>query len=404
MMRKLLHRAVWQKLPRGMRRAALFAATRIAAPHPDPHARPKGPVIVVGCLRSATGLGEAARLAYMALQATGFDVRGIDVSGTLMQPADRPDFTFRDGRDCRGSATLLVHVNAPLMPLCFLALGARFLAEKYVVGCWSWELPVIPRDWTIGESFVHEIWTPSRFTAEAVRARIPERPVRVAPHPVALRFFAKSAATMSGSRTAFTALTMFDMSSSFARKNPLGAVASFRRVFDTRSDARLIVKMSRADVFPAGREALRQATTGAPNIKIIEETLTPEALSQLFAETDCIISLHRAEGFGLTIAEAMLRSIPSVLTDWSGTTDFVSEETGAPVAYRLVPAHDPQGEYEHAELTWAEPDLDDAAEKVALLADPVLRSRRGEAARAFATAHFTAEKYAQAVRERLGTD
>ena len=399
-MRKLLHRAIWQNLPRGLRRAALFGATRLAAPHPDPQARPAGPIVVVGCLRSATGLGEAARLAYRALDATGFDVRGIDVSETLMQPADAPDFAFRDGRDLRGPAVLLVHVNAPLMPLCFLALGRRFLAEKYVVGCWSWELPVIPRDWTIAVPCVHEIWTPSHFTAQAVRARIAARPVRVVPHPVALRA-PPPVPPQPGSHRAFTGLTMFDMGSSFARKNPLAAVTVFRRVFGGQEDARLVIKSSHTEAFPAGREALRQAVADAANIHLIEGTLAPEALSQLYAETDCYISLHRAEGFGLTVAEAMLRGIPSLATDWSGTVDFVSADSGAPVDYRLVPAHDPQGEYEHAELSWAEPDLDDAAEKLAAMRDPALRRRRGEAGRVFASTMFTAENYASAARRCL---
>jgi len=389
-----IHRLIWNRLPRRARRSALFACTHLSAPKPDPDARPAEPVIVVGCLRSSTGLGQSARLCYQALSAGGVDVRGIDVSSLLMQPVDAPDFAFRDGRSCDGPGTLLVHVNAPLMPLVFLSLGRQIVGDKWIVGYWAWELPVIPPEWRFGVPYVHEIWVPSRFVAEAVAARVASVAIRTLPHPAACG--ERHPLAPSGqNRRPFTALVIFNMGSSMARKNPIAAIAAFQQAFGDRPDTRLIVKSANAGLFPEGERRLRAAAMGAQNVTFINRTMRPLELSQLYGETDCLLSLHRSEGFGLTVAEAMLHGVPTLSTDWSGTTDFVNTETGHPVAYRLVSARDPQDTYDDPDLLWAEADTAAAA--------GVLRQRRenpdglGERARDHALRRFGADAYVAAV-------
>src|SRR5262245_18545690 len=355
-MRTVFHRMVWSRLPRLVRRSALFAATYLAAVKPDPDVDPAEPIIVVGFLRSATGLGESARLCYAALSEQGFDVRAIDVSAELMQPIDFPDYEFRDGSSLRGPGTLLMHVNAPLMPLVFLSLGRHVISGKWVVGYWAWELPVVPPEWSLGASFVHEIWVPSRFVARAVSARVTSAPIRVLPHPVARRV---GSAIKRGERAhrPFTALVVFNMGSSFARKNPIASIAAFRHAFADRPDSRMVVKVTNTSLFPEGARQLGVAVAGAANVTVIDRTIRPDEMSQLYRESDCLVSLHRSEGFGLVGAEAMLQGVPALSTDWSGTTDFASAETGFPIKYRLVPAHDPQGTYDYPELSWAESDI-----------------------------------------------
>lgn len=399
-LRRSLHRAVWQRLPRELRRSLFFAATRAAAPRPDRGTRLAEPIIVVGALRNSTGLGEGARLCYQALERAGFDVRAIDCSARVFQPLDVPDFHFRDGRDGAGEGTLLLHVNAPLLPFVLSWLGRRIVAEKHVVGYWAWELPEIPPAWVKVAPFVHEIWTPSRFTAVAVSACIEDRPVRVLPHPVAIRAEGWVPRPDRATRP-FTALNVFDMGSSFARKNPLAAVAAFRRAFGEREEGRLVVKVNNPGLFPAGAQALRAAVEGARNIALIEETLVPARLAELYAATDALISTHRAEGFGLVPAEAMLRGLPVVATNWSATAEFVTAETGCPIPYRLVPARDPQGEYDHPRLHWADPDPEAGAAQLLRLRHPAARRVLGEAARQDAMSRFGAQRYAETVRSFL---
>lgn len=395
-MRAAFHRIAWKRLPASIRRFALSAITHFVASKPDRDAKPAEPIIVVGCLRSATGLGESARLSYQALEAGGFDVRGVDVSRLLMQPIDLPEYTFRDGRSCLGRGTLLVHVNAPLMPLVLLSLGRRLIVEKWIVGYWAWELSVVPPEWKWGTACVHEIWAPTRFVADAIAARMKNVTIRILPHPVACGVASSSIIRTDRHPRPFTALVVFNMGSSMERKNPLAAIAAFQQAFGNRSDVRLIVKTSNPELFPEGWRRLRAAVASADNITLIDRTLKPHQLAELYAASDCLLSLHRSEGFGLVLAEAMLHGVPVIATNWSGTTDFVTAEIGFPIPCRLIAAHDPQGAYDYPDLLWADPDITVAADVLRMLFAQPTSVR--EAARNEALRRFGVESYAASVR------
>jgi glycosyltransferase involved in cell wall biosynthesis len=105
--------------------------------------------------------------------------------------------------------------------------------------------------------------------------------------------------------------------------------------------------------------------------------------------------LHRSEGFGLTVAEAMLAGLPAIATDWSGNTDFLDANTGCLVGWRPVPAVDPQATYDFRHMTWAEPSVEDAAAAlVHLRADPAAAHRLGARATARARAMLGPRTYA----------
>lgn len=402
-MKTLLHRHLWQRLPADLRRRALFAATSIAAYRPPARVPAREPLIVGGVLRSATGLGESARLCHDALKSAGFDVYGVDLTGALMQPDDL-SFDFADARAHRGAGTLILHVNGPLVPLAMLRLGRDFLRDKRVVAYWAWELPRAPDDWKFGAPFVHEIWAPSRFTADAIQPVAAGRLVRVVAHPVAARLGQTRIENSKApdAERPFTVLTMFDMGSSLARKNPLAAVAAFRKAFGDDRNTRLLVKVLNGDSFAAGRADLERSIAGAANIELIERRLTLDELAALYDRSDALLSLHRAEGFGLPLAEAMLRGVAVIATDWSGNVDFLSKETGFPVPYRLVPASDPQRTYDDAGASWADADVGAAARLLVEARDDAqARRRRVESAGRSAQMQWSAERYAKTVREML---
>lgn len=395
-MLEVVHRLVWQGLPYRLRRAALFHATSCVAPRPDPSAAAAPPLIVAGAFRAASGLGESARLCLAALRATGLAVGALDLTAVLRQPATLPP--PEEGPPIpEGPGTLLLHVNAPLTGLALLAIGRRLARGKRIVGYWAWELPEVPPEWRLGVPLVHEIWVPSRFTAAALAPLAGGRPLRVVPHPVAV---GPARPRLAGRPDQpFTVLTIFDATSSLARKNPEGAIEAFRRAFGADPGARLVIKAQHLQAMP-GAQARLAALAEAPNIQILDGTFTPDALEALYAQADVLLSLHRAEGFGLTLAEAMCRGLPVVATGWSGNADFLSGLTGVAVPWRLVPAEDPQRTYHHPDLRWAEPDLDAAAAAlVALRDDPGRRARLGAAAAAHAAAHWSAEAYRAHLRE-----
>jgi len=397
----LLHRHVWQRLPHSWRRAALFHAAALVASRPSSKAGATAPIIVAGVFNTASGLGESARLCYNALKSAGVSVFGIDLTAALMQPDDVPGFPFVDGRSCEGPGTLILHVNSPLVPLALCRLGRRLVGAKYIVGYWAWELPEVPPDWRHGIPFVNEIWVPSTFVADAIRPFAAGRPIHIVPHPVALSS-SNGLSPPRSSDSPFTVLTVFNAASSFARKNPCAAIQAFRRAFGDDRTTRLIVKGSNLSSLPQAVALLKGAADSAPNVVFMDEVMSAAEITSLYDEADVFISLHRSEGFGLTIAMAMLRGLPVVATGWSGNVDFLNDETGIPVRYRLIPARDEQGTYHHPDMMWAEPDIDEAATALRRLrADPLLRTRLGTQAAQFATRAWSPQTYTHEVRKIL---
>lgn len=386
----LLHRQLWQRLPYGLRRAALFRAATMLAAHPTPGAIAGPPITVVGPFRAPSGLGASARLCLEALRATGVKAAALDITTALRQPATLPP-PESDNVVERGPGTLILHVNAPLIGMALLAIGRRRAAGKRIIGYWAWELPEVPPEWALGVGLVHEIWVPSTFTAAAIKPIARGRPVHVVPHPVAL--VAPPSRGEREARIPFKVLNLFDASSSLVRKNPEGALAAFRAAFGDDPDVQLVLKAQRLS--EAGEAATRlRALADAPNVMILDASLDAAGLEELYAETDVLLSMHRAEGFGLTLAEAMRRGIPVVATGWSGNADFLSSEVGIPVPWSLVAAQDNQRTYHHPNLHWAEPDVAAAAAALRRLrADPVLARRLGAAGAAWAAKEWSAGAY-----------
>jgi len=400
-LKQILHRLVWQRLPHRLRRQVLFRVSTIAALKPSPDARPSTPLIVVGPLRTASGIGQAARLCYQALQQAGLDVRGIDLTQALMQPLDHTSFEWLDGRSCQGAGTLIVHVNAPFFPLAMAALGS-VVREKFIVGSWAWELPQVPDEWRYGIPFVHEIWVPSSFVASAISPITGKRPVRVMFHPVALSH-SDSATNGSSKQSVFTVLTIFNAASSVVRKNPVATIKAFRAAFGHDPDTRLIIKVANLSSFKDMSRMIDEATNGCSNIAILSKTVNDMELQRLYLDADVFISLHRAEGFGLTIAEAMLHGLPVIATDWSGNVDFLNDDTGLPVPFRLIPAEDPQGTYDCPDMMWADADIDAAAKALRRLRDnPLLREVIGRQAARHAREVLSGQTYASHARQFLG--
>jgi len=364
-----LHR-LWRALPVQARRQLLARGTALLAPRPDPTppGRSEG-VLVAGELGRASGLGEGARLMLAGLAELGVPHWGM--SAGLLLPGEANDLAGDLDEPAPADAALALHVNAPLLPAALLRLPRRLLRGRRVIGCWAWELPVVPDTWRAGVPFVHEAWVPSRFTAAALEPMMPGR-VRVVPYCVASRPPAPSALD----RAAFglpsgpvVTLTSFSLASSFARKNPLAAIAAHREAFGDRADRVLVLKIGHAGHNPADMQVLREAAAGASNIRI-ETRLFPMADNHaLTACADIVLSLHRSEGFGLVPAEGMMLGRAVIATNWSGNVDFMDDETAAMVPYRLVSAVDPRGVFEAPGAVWAEADIGAAARHLVRLAD-----------------------------------
>lgn len=397
-------RQLWQFLPSNFRCSLRDLIARKLAPHAGsamPSLRPGAAVTVAGLLRSPSGLGEGARLCEEALRALGFPVDQADLSGALtVMLLDDMALPPAAAVDRRGGVTV-IHLNAPTMPMARLLLGRQRTAGQRVIGYWAWELPEIPASWQVGFRYVHEIWTPSQFCADAILP-FSSRPVRVVPHPVTpLQPSERSRADFGLADGVFTVLSLLHLDSGYARKNPIAAVRAFRQAFGNRTDVRLLVKVTADAVLPWAEWELTEAIGGAANIQVMNTVLSRADQAALLHQVDAIMSLHRSEGFGLPLAEAMLSGKPVIATGWSGNMEFMTPDCAALVGYRLVPVVDPQGIYDTRQV-WAEPDIGEAAVWLRRLCDETgLAKALGAAGAHHATARLGLPAYAAAVSAAL---
>ncbi|MBR0679052.1 glycosyltransferase family 4 protein [Roseomonas eburnea] len=313
-------------------------------------------VAVVAALGRQNGIANGARLQCEMLRRMGIDAELVDASPALRNPL------FRVRHDA--ATAYIVHCGGPQTPQ-LLSAVLPAAAHAWRIGYWAWELPDPPSDWNGFDRVLNEIWTPSRFAQESLR-RLSGRPIEVVPHVVLPAPRRRRDATR-----VFTVLSFGDSRSSLERKNPAGALAAFRAAFGDSPRARLVLKLGGP---PGEHGAIERAAAGCANVSILRDFLTPAALAGLYRSADVLLSLHRAEGFGLPMLEAMGHGIPVVATGWSGNLDFMTNANAVLVPARLVPVADGAGIYQGS--VWADPDIEVAAAALRGLAEDPARWER----------------------------
>jgi glycosyltransferase involved in cell wall biosynthesis len=373
-----LRAAIRSLVPRRVRRRFRELTAHLNVPRAGPSVPDElsGRITLLGYLTSPSGLGEGARLAAEALADAGYTVGLVDATVTMNQPLGGPRLNARpelvDG-DVGGP--LLVHINPPDFQLVLsrMKLSGR---NRKVIAYWAWEVSVLPGHWRRAFRLAHEIWVPSRFVADALRKSGCTVPMRIVHHPV--RGVA-SARNRHPASPALRVLTAFAYDSGFDRKNPIAAVTAFLDAFGQRTDVELVIKTRGRSESGSPERRLAAAVSGRRNVRVIEGTLSRAAFLDLMSDCNVLLSLHRAEGFGLVLAEAMFMGKPVIATAWSGNLDFMTDETACLVPARLTKAVDENYGTPCAE--WAEPSVEAAASWLVRLTDPVLRASIGEAAR-----------------------
>jgi len=330
---------------------------------------------VYGFIRGQFGLGESVRLYSRALLSAGCDLALHDVDLGLPHGwSDHSLDAFM--REEAPHQTSIIFINPDWLEVALDKIGRDRLAGKYIIGCWFWELESIPASWVSALAEVDAIMVASTFVESAFRSVTDKPIIRV---PIPLSEVPDSGLQRSDfglDEECFTFLTSFDFNSSPARKNPLATIAAFRAAFPVeRNDVRLVVKSSNGHRHDDAVRSLIAAARGDSRIVIRDEVIERAHVRALQRCCDVYVSLHRAEGFGLGLAECMELGKPVIATRWSGNLEFMDETNSCLVDYTLVPVQ--QGEYlDAAEALWAEANIDAAAAAMKGLADSPELARR----------------------------
>ena len=334
---------------------------------PYPSTRLSRGVNVIGYAFGQLGIGEDARMATKSLLSSGIDTALINFApGDNIPQRDMSmsDYVRND---------IIYNVNI----FCLTAIetaryfaknGSRHFSFTFNIGYWPWELEEWPDEWRHLFALVDEVWASSMHTYKSIfsysTVPVSHVPMAVAiPHASSLT---RKDFDLPDDARLF--LFSFDLNSSAKRKNPTACVEAFLLAFPDRvqygaTEVGLVIKVHPPTNHNEEWEKLKLLRISDPRIHIIESTLDREDLVALYKNCDCFISLHRAEGFGRNIAESMLLGTPVITTAYSGNLDFTNNTNSYMVGYRDTALEEKDYPYGSKKF-WAEPDINEAAEKI----------------------------------------
>lgn len=321
---------------------------------------PLAGINVSGYFRDESGWGAAGRGYIRALRALDLPLALHDVSALTTNRSG--DATIAAFDDVQPYDLNLVCID-PSQHFAFLSqVGASYFRDHYSIGAWAWELPRFPANWFNRFAFYDEIWVTTSFVANALAPVAPIPVVRIPPVMTPPRAGSREQGRqqLGADADEFVFLCIFDFHSHMERKNPLAVVDAFKQAFAREARARLVIKTVNAQADAAGFAALKERAQGFP-IQIMNGYWSADAVRDVMAACDAYVSLHRSEGTGLTITDAMALGKPVIATGWSGNMDFMTVGNSFPVRYDLVEIEHGVGPYREGE-TWAEPSVADAAQ------------------------------------------
>lgn len=346
-------------------------------------------VSVIGYFGFPSGVAQAARRTLASLGSNeNLNCEAVDVNS--------------ENQDSGSGLVQIFHVNADQLPLVLPAMRSRLPRGAYRIAVPFWELETIPEAWRQAFSGIDEIWASSRFIQKTLETYL-KQPVIYMP------LACKVIEPIPGGRTAFGLnqnaflfFVAFDFLSFVERKNPVAGIMAFKLAFPAHfDDVGVVVKTQNSHADLDGMEKLRAAIGDDPRIMLIDQTLEHDSVICLMTACDCFVSLHRSEGFGLVIAEAIMLKKPVIATDYGASTELVTIETGYPVNFHMVPVA--ENAYPFADgANWADPDLSHAAQLMQKVkSDPVERAEKIKNASQYLQDEYGAEKILAMQMSRL---
>ena len=356
-------------------------------------------VNLIGSIRAQTGLGQSTRLVADILEESG---ENYVIHDFFVPPGPRMgDHTH----DLKVSEDMpydvnIFHINASEFTIAFINMGKQVWDHRYNIAYWLWELEEFPEEWLGCIDLVDEIWTPADFITNTLK-KYTDKPVVTLPYcveaPVSEEF---DRAFFNLPKDIFLFLMMFDSGSIMERKNPDSVFAAYREAFGIDNDrVGIVVKIneySQKDI-----TYINKALEGYKNVYILSDTLTKVQVNSLIKAVDVFVSLHRAEGFGLVLAEAMIVGTPTIATNWSANTEFACSDAACLVDYKMIEIDRDIPPYKKG-YHWADADIAQAAGFMRrLYEDEEFYQNIADNAKRYVASRLNMERTTGIVKERL---
>ena len=361
-------------------------------------------VTIVGHPFAPIGMGEHLRAAARACIAAGIDVKLRDVYAY-----NKPEVIDTAG-DLAPLLTSKLESDLSIFVLngderekAFAKLGPELQHAGRKIVYPAWELSKYPTVWVKELAHYDELWTTSRHSEEAFKAV--GKPLFRMPLPVEPAQGAYHSRRHFGiSDSAFVFLFSFDFTSFMERKNPRAVLEAFQATVRARphADTTLVIKVNNAAHAPAQFEELqRNLKPLGKRVHLLEGTMTDSEIKGLIGCANAFVSLHRAEGFGFGMIEAMYLGKAVIATSYSGNMEYMTPETACLVDHRLVPVE--RGQYPYGEgQVWADPDVGQAtSHMIRLLDDPAFVASLGTRASEHVRTHFSRRAIGLRYRARI---
>jgi glycosyltransferase involved in cell wall biosynthesis len=352
---------------------------------------------IAGYLQGELGLGQSARLIQRSAINTGLPTTNLNSNRSLSRQGE---LLTSAGSQVIYPLTIAI-VNADHFKFWIDDIDPNRISHSTIIGVWAWEIEDFPEVMHTAFDLVDEVWAVSEFVKDAISKHSKKR-VLIFPTPIIAPDLNE---TLDRSAIGLSAevdfnLFIFDYMSIFNRKNPLAIVEAHKKAFPNSDGPILVIKSANGDNDAENRERLRYSVKERADILLIEDYLSREQLNALIAECQCYISLHRSEGYGLTMAEAMALGKPVIATAYSGNLDFMNNENSILIPYSLVSVGPDAFPYPETSK-WAEPDIDKAAEAIRKVAlDSDYRQNLGAAAKKYVEQEFSIENASSFIRSR----
>lgn len=358
---------------------------------------------------ATTGLAEAARRVTISLCQAEVNVAIDDFDYGAPQSPDRVPPIIQKLPTGRPYGIDLVFLNVNelrAVPEHYLKRGGH-----YKIGSWYWELPDFSKAIRNQINRVDEIWVASHFVRDAF-LQYTDMPIQVFPaivEPKEDHSLMREDFGIDPERCMF--FFNFDGNSTFARKNPWGVIDAYREAFggaERRNAVQLVIKTINLHRHGEGRARLEEELASVDGL-LIDQELTERQMASLVGCCDVYVSLHRAEGFGLGMAEAMYLGHPVIATAYSGNMEFTTLGNSCQIGYTMRPITHEELRFNESSIDvynpgmlWAEPDVGQAARWMRLLfEDPNLRTRIGKAGQQFVRSELSAATIGARMRKRL---